>query len=39
MEVEVEVVEGQMWDGARERKLGIEYGMKREGGGGVYVQP
>ena len=26
--------EGQMWDGTRERRLGIEYGMKREGGGG-----
>ena len=26
--------ERQMWDGARERRLGIEYGMKREGGEG-----
>ena len=26
--------EGQMWDGTRERRLGIEYGTKREGGGG-----
>ena len=23
--------EGQMWDGARERRLAIEYGMKRGG--------